>query len=128
MISQSHRLEGHITYFSGKILLIIGKENPVHIQQRIGCPEIQMLVAVYFITLLRFAHTQEGARVNVVIYFCHIGKSMVYHIVFGFSHKYICAEKIERQARHIVDPLVFTKAAVRAVVHYIEADCRRQAA
>ena len=68
------------------------------------------------------AHSKPGLNVNIVVNTINICVCMVNDIVFYVPHEAASAQYIQGKSSDIVHPFVLAETAMRAVVHYIEAD------
>src|ERR1700761_9407989 len=128
VIRKAHLLQRHRADMTFEILLIIQDKDPKDIKDTIQYPEIQMLITMHAVLLLRLAHPHPGLDIDIVIYPVHIRISMMHHIMLHIPHKAVPAEDIQRKSRQTIDPLIFRKTAMRPVMHHIKPYGRHQPA
>jgi hypothetical protein len=107
-----------------KIFLVIQQEYPEKIKDTIEKPEVQMLIPMQPVTLLRPGHPHPGLDINIVIHAFHVRIGVVHDVVLHIPHKAVAAKDIQRKRRQDIDPFIFGKTAVCAVMHHVEPDRR----
>src|ERR1700688_5072932 len=81
-----------------------------------------MLVFVQLIFFLSGTHAHPRLNVDIIIYTINIGKCMMNDIMFHIPHKTIATENVKRKRCEMIYPLVFAKAPMGAIMHYIKTD------
>ena len=120
MIGRRHWFQRNRTYSLQEVFFIVSNKDPVQVKQRIGKPEIKMLVFVDLVKLLRVTKSKKWFRVDIIIQAVNIGIGVVDHIVFCFPHKNVRTKKIERQCSKVVDPFIPAETTVTAIMHNVE--------
>ena len=101
-------------------------ELPLHRQQRIQRPDVEVLEAVEPVALVVRRHARERAHVDVVVRARDVRVGVVGDVVLVVPEVGVAPQQVQRQRGGLVDRRVARVGAVVAVVLDVEADARHR--